>query len=137
MGVFAVVCWAFAAQLVWVFRADPAVVEAGVPALRCMCVAVVAQCLGVVCSMSFQSIGWSGYASFLASLRSGIYYIPTLLVAPRFLGLAGIQSAQMIADILTLLTCIPFAVEFFRRLPDRDERCSTDEAYDEAVRQAA
>ena len=38
-------------------------------------------------------------------------------VACQFLfGLAGIQLAQAIADVMTSLTCIPFTISFFSKL---------------------
>lgn len=64
--------------------------------------------------MMFQSIGESRTASFLATLRSGLYYIPLLLILPHFIGLLGIQSASMWSDLLTSFTCIPFAVRYFK-----------------------
>ena len=87
------------------------------------------QPFSVTTNMMFQSIGHSKVASFLAMLRSGLYYIPCLLVLPLFLGLTGIQSAQMVADILTTLTCIPFVVRFMRELPAEDEVSEIDRLY--------
>lgn len=98
-----------------------------------MCVAVVAQPLSVVANMTFQSIGRSREASFLASLRTGICYIPILLIMPHVWGLFGIQSAQMIADILASAISLPFLVSLFRELPPDDQPSPTDRAYQEAV----
>lgn len=84
--------------------------------------------------MTFQSIRRSREASFLASLRTGICYIPVLLVMPHVWGLFGIQSAQMIADILASAISLPFLVRLFRsELPQADEETATDRAYRETA----
>ena len=65
----------------------------------------------------------------MAMLRSGLYYIPALLILPLFLGLTGIECAQMVADILTTLTCIPFVVRFMQETPDEDQVSEIDRLY--------
>ena len=129
LGALAVVGFLFPAPIVGIFRDDPAVIEIGAKALRFQCIAVVLQPFSVTSNMMFQSIGRSKEASFLALLRSGLYYIPALLVLPLFLGLTGIQSAQMVADMLTTLTCIPFVVKFMQTTPARDEVSEIDMMY--------
>ena len=129
LGALAVIGFLFPGAIVGIFRDDPAVIEIGAKALRFQCVAVVLQPFSVTSNMMFQSIGQSKEASFLALLRSGLYYIPALLVLPLFLGLTGIQSAQMVADMLTTLTCIPFVVKFMQTTPARDEVSEIDMMY--------
>ena len=129
LGALAVVGFLFPAPIVGIFRDDPAVIEIGAKALRFQCIAVVLQPFSVTSNMMFQSIGHSKEASFLALLRSGLYYIPALLVLPLFLGLTGIQSAQMVADMLTTLTCIPFVVKFMQTTPALDEVSEIDMMY--------
>ena len=129
LGALAVVGFLFPAPIVGIFRDDPAVIEIGAKALRFQCIAVVLQPFSVTSNMMFQSIGRSKEASFLALLRSGLYYIPALLVLPLFLGLTGIQSAQMVADMLTTLTCIPFVVKSMQTTPALDEVSEIDMMY--------
>ena len=131
LGVLAVIGFIFPGQIVGLFRDDPAVIEIGARALRFQCAAVVTQPYTVTSNMMFQSIGRSKEASFLALLRSGLYYIPLLIVLPLFIGLTGIQSAQMFADLLTMLTSIPFVVKFMRETPDEDLTSEIDRLYGE------
>ena len=126
LGVFAVLGFLFPGRIVQVFRDDPEVVRLGIPAVRCMCVAVVVQPVSVAANMMLQSIGKSRAASFLALLRIGLYYLPLLLILPSFLGFFGIQSSQMFADILATLTSIPFVIRFFRSIPREDEVTDMD-----------
>ena len=53
--------------------------------------------------MMMQTIGKTIYASILASARQGLFFIPAILILPHFYGLLGIQAAQALADILTVL----------------------------------
>lgn len=95
---------------------DPAVVAIGAKALRAQCLAMPLIPLGVMCNMTFQSIGKSWTATFLAAARQGIFFLPLILVLPRFLGLTGVQITQPLADLCTFLCCLPFTFHFFREL---------------------
>lgn len=129
LGLFAILGLCIPHTLVSIFRDDPEVIEIGVIALRCQSIATLMMPFSVTCNMMFQSIGESKIASFLATLRSGLYYIPILIILPRFIGITGITSAQMISDIMTTLTCGPFLVHYFRRLPKHNETVLLDESY--------
>jgi Na+-driven multidrug efflux pump len=66
--------------------------------------------------MTFQSIGKSWTASFLATARQGFFFLPLILVLPRLFGLRGVQISQAFSDLCTFLFCIPFAIVFLRSL---------------------
>ena len=129
LGILAIIGFLSPEPIIRLFRDDPAVVEIGSKALRFQCAAVVLQPFSVAASMMFQSIGRSREASFLATLRSGLYYIPLLIILPLFIGLTGIQCAQMVSDILTTATSIPFVVRFMRETPKEDEVSEIDRLY--------
>ena len=125
----------FTADIIRIFVKDEPevirqVVYYGVPALRFMCIAVVIQPASVVANMLFQSIGEAKKASLLSMLRSGICYIPMLLILPIFMGFAGIQCSQMVADILATSISVPFLIRFLKTLPKDDERTVQDERYE-------
>ncbi len=117
LGILAIIGFIFPGVIVRIFRDDPAVIQIGIPALRFQCISLLAQPFNVAANMMFQSIGKSKIASFLASLRSGLYYIPLMLLLPNIIGILGVQSAQMWADLLAIITTIPFVISFFRTLP--------------------
>jgi len=50
-------------------------------------------------------------------LRSGLYFIPVVIVLSLTTGVWEIETAQAIADIMTFFTVLPLIVRFFRRLP--------------------
>ena len=67
--------------------------------------------------MTLQSDGKSLSASILAMLRSGVFFIPMVLLLNQTMGMHGIEMAQPVADVLTVITSIPFIVGFFKKLP--------------------
>ena len=110
----------FAPQIVSIFQDDPTVIEIGSLSLRFASIAMVFFQLNMVPSMLFQSSGLNGRATLLACMRSGLCFIPVLLVLPRLIDLLGVQLAQPIADVLSGLCAVPLAVQFFRSLPKED-----------------
>ena len=115
------------------FRDDDMVIYYGKTALRCMCIGALFMPVGTLCNMLFQSIGKSGIATLAAMMRSGLFYIPVILILPHFVGYFGIQSAQMWGDILTAIVSIPFLVHFFRNLPKEDQETPMDRVYLDSV----
>lgn len=106
--------------LISVFRDDPEVIKIGVPAMIAQCIALFFVPFQVCNNMLFQSIGYKFNATFLSALRSGLIFIPVLLIFSRLWGLNGIQIAQAVADVLTTIACVPFCVSFFVKLPKTD-----------------
>lgn len=115
VGLLAVLVFLFPEPIVRFFRDDPEVVRIGAKALYFFALAALFQPVSVCTNMMFQSIGDSRIATFLSSLRSGLYYIPILLILPRIIGLLGIQTAVMWSDLLTAVTSLPFAIWHFRK----------------------
>ena len=113
----AVAGFAVAPSLIRFFiKTDPDVVRIGALALRAMCLAMPLIPLGIVCNMTFQSIGKSWTATVLSLARQGIFFLPLILTLPRFIGLTGVQITQPLADALTFLCCLPLTFFFFREL---------------------
>lgn len=71
----------------------------------------------------YQSLGFVIPATILASCRQGIFFIPLILILPKFLGVGGIQMTQMLADLITFVISIPFHIYIFKkRIPRYDGR---------------
>lgn len=121
LGTAAVFCFLFAAPLITLFRNDPAVISFGIPALWFQCVACLFQPFAVCTNMLFQSIGKSGLASFLSSLRNGIFFIPLILLLPALYGILGVQITQAAADVLSFFVCVPLLLWYFKHLPKDKE----------------
>ncbi len=91
---------------------DPKVIEIGSRALRAQCISMIFIPLGVVCNMTFQTIGKSWTATFLSSTRQGLFFLPLIYFLPKIIGLTGIEIAQSCSDILTFFVSLPFAIKF-------------------------
>ncbi len=105
----------FAEQIVYMFQKSPEVIQIGTFALRCACIGVLGLPFSVPVNMLYQSIRKAGVSSFLSMLRSGLMFIPTLVITTQLFGLRGIQISQPFADIMTGLVSIPFIVHFLRK----------------------
>lgn len=57
-------------------------------------------------TITYQTIGESGYGLFLSTIRQGIFYVPLILILPRIFSFMGICLSQPIADILTVIVCV-------------------------------
>ena len=121
ISLFALAGWFGAPTVAAVMRDDPAVIAIAVPALRAQCLALLFMPLSVCANMQFQSIGFAGRATFMATLRSGACFIPLVLILSHTWGLPGIMYSQPLADVLAGLISVPFLVQFFRKLPKTDE----------------
>lgn len=117
LGTLAVIGMILSSGLIGIFRNDPDVIRIGVFALRFQLVACFFQPMSVCTNMMFQSVGESKRASFLAALRSGICFIPLILILPLLIGLTGVQIAQTAADILAFIISVPLMVKFLKNLP--------------------
>ena len=109
-------CWVNGDALIRLFRDDPAVTAVALPAFHYQCLAMLLQPIIVVANMTFQSVGASGRATFLACCRQGVFFIPLILILPRTHGLFGVEICQPIADVLTFLVSLPFLIAFLQQL---------------------
>ncbi len=102
----------FAKEIVTAFQKNPEVIEIGTYALRWATVGAMFLPLSVPVNMLYQSIRNVKISSFLSLMRSGLAFIPVLIVSTHFLGLVGIQISQPIADMITGLVSVPFTLHF-------------------------
>ena len=117
LAALAAAAFAFAPQIVRVFRNDPEVIAIGGQALRYACLVMIVLPFNTATNMTLQSSGKSLHASITSAMRNGLFFLPVLLILSNLIGLRGIQMAQPISDVLTFLATIPFGVHYFRTLP--------------------
>ena len=118
LGLFAITASFYAEPIVGIFRDDPDVIRIGEVAMRYQCISLLFIPFSVCNNMMFQSTGKSLEASILSSFRSGLFFLPIIIIFSNVWGLFGIQISQAVADVLTSLCCIPFTVSYFKRLPE-------------------
>lgn len=110
LSAVSVVLFIFAPNIVAIFENDPAVVAFGSAALRFQCITFPAQSWIIMSNMMSQSIGRTIPAAFLAAARQGVFLIPAVLLLPALFQETGLQMAQMVADVLTLICSIPIQI---------------------------
>lgn len=101
-------------------RGDAEVISIGVAALRWQCIALPLQPLMMSTNMVLQSVGKANSATFLACNRQGVFFLPLILLLPKFLGLTGIEMSQALADAASFAACLPYLYFFFRELRDKE-----------------
>ncbi len=116
LSILAVIGLLLSDHLVGLFRDDPLVIEIGSFALKAQLIALFFQPLSICSNMMFQSIGKNKTATFLSALRSGLVFIPVLLISSRLIGLTGIQISQTITDVITFFVSMPFMIVFFKNM---------------------
>jgi putative MATE family efflux protein len=118
----------FPAQIVGIFRDDPALVEMGVYAMRLVFLAVPLMGLVMVGQMIFQAIGKAGLSFVAALSRPIIFLIPLCLILSHFWKLEGTLLSFPAADTLTFIfvgiLVIPVIIEF-RKAAAREQKEKT------------
>ena len=107
-----------AGWMVQQLRDDATVISLGIRALRLLCVAHLFVPLAMMVEMGFQSIGQKLLASFSSCLRSGLIFIPTLLILREVRGLSGIQEAQPLSFVLSFLVGIFMCRIYLKRMQE-------------------
>ncbi|MBE5870331.1 MAG: MATE family efflux transporter [Lachnospiraceae bacterium] len=110
----------FSDGLIRLFRDDREVIAIGTRALRLQALAQLTLPPCMVTEMLFQSTGKRLNASAISSLRSGVLFIPALLILSNLRGLSGIQEAQPLSLVLSLPVTFVFAIDYFKRLPRKE-----------------
>ncbi len=96
----------FAKPLISLFNGNPVIVDYGRWLLISQVALYPAFGLCYMMTITYQTIGASRYGLFLSMIRQGLFYIPFILILPKFLGVNGIYLSQPAADILTIIVCV-------------------------------
>lgn len=101
---------AFAPQIIAIFRKeDLEVIKIGALSLRLQCIFLPLSAFVVGSNMMLQTIGKPVKASISAAARTGLFFVPAILILPQFFGLLGVQMSQAVADICSFVLCVPLA----------------------------
>jgi len=112
----AILLMVFAPQIMALFSQDAMVIRTGSYALRIGAVPFMTYGFVLVYAMLFLALGKTLEGGIFTLSRQGVFFIPLILLLPRFLGMNGVIYAQPIADILTFILCLIFAIKINRTL---------------------
>ena len=115
--VIAALGYAFAPNLIRLFRDDAQVAAYGAAALRYQCLTFCLHGWVVMSNMMQQSMGKTIPATFLSIARQGLFFIPLVWVLNAWLGFTGIQLTQPVADAITFLCAVPIQLHVLRTMP--------------------
>ena len=104
---------ALAEEIIRLFRDEPAVVKVGAAALRWQMAAFVFMPTVGLTNMMLQTIRKPVQANVAAATRSGLFFIPLIIVLPSLLGLTGVEICQAVADLCAFALCLPLALRAF------------------------
>lgn len=110
-----------APEVVRLFRDDDLVVQYGARALKLQCIAGFVMPFCMATELLLQSTGKKLSASILSALRSGVIFIPALLILADLRGMAGIQEAQPLAFALSFIPTLYFSTTYFKKMPSQDK----------------
>ena len=102
---FWVVAMLFPAPLIHIFKSDPDILEAGIPALRiyfCMFLFMSLQFAG---QATFVGLGRAKQSVFFSLLRKAIINAPLTLILPIWMGTAGVFAAEAASQFISGLAC--------------------------------
>ena len=112
---FAAVTAIFASPIMWWFCDDAEVAKIGIQTLYLNSAVLPFLAFSTYVNQLYQCLGFKGQATFLASCRQGIFFLPAVLLLPLWIGCLGVQAAQPVGDLCTFLISIPFIILFYKR----------------------
>lgn len=116
-GLGAILCAAIPEAVINLFGAEnPEVVKIGARLLLMYSFALPFLGFSSYVNMMYQSLGFVKGATFLASCRQGVFFIPLILTLPLIFKIDGVLISQPIADILTFVVSIPFCIWFLKNI---------------------
>ena len=104
----------FAEPIMWWFCDDGEVARIGIETIYFFCASMPFLAFSTYVNQLYQCLGFKGQATFLASCRQGIFFLPAVLLLPLKLGCPGVQAAQAVADLCTFLVSVPFIIRFYK-----------------------
>lgn len=107
----AAVLIAFAKPIVSLFGTDTEMVDLAAKSLRLNAVLFITFGFQMVYGSLYLAIGKSLVGSILSLSRQGIFFFPLIFVLPNLFGLMGVVWVQPMADVMTTILTVIFAVK--------------------------
>lgn len=97
----------------------------GVPALHYASMVLPVMAVSTFVNQQYQGLGFKTQATFLASCRQGICFLPIILILPHFIGVKGVEMAQPLADFMTFVISVPFYFMMMNLLGKKEKERQT------------
>ncbi|MGN1406104.1 MAG: MATE family efflux transporter [Erysipelotrichaceae bacterium] len=101
--------------LMLLFNRNPVIVDYGGNMLKSQVILYIAFGLCYMMTITFQTIGESGYGLFLSLIRQGLFYMPFIIILPKIIGVTGVYLSQPLADVLTIIVCL-FSIKKMKKV---------------------
>ena len=111
----AAVIAAFSTPIMRWFCDDAEVARIGTETLLFACAVMPFMAVSTYVNQLYQCLGFKLPATFLASCRQGVFFVPAVFILPLFFKCAGVEMSQPAADFATFLISVPFLVAFYRK----------------------
>jgi len=98
LGVATVLLEVFTAQAIAIFNDDPELIRIAVPGMRLFVSTLVLIGPSIMFITTFQGLSKGRTAMVLSLARQMVFFVPALLILPRFLGLTGVWICIPITD---------------------------------------
>lgn len=114
--VWTILLYIFAPNILSVFGTGESVLKIAVPALRAGVIMFITFGFQFTYSTLYLSMGKALAGGFLSICRQGIIFLPIILLLPKIFGLNGVIYSQAVADLITTIITIPFAIDVRKKL---------------------
>jgi len=96
----------FPRYLIGLFTSDTTLMQISVSAIRLIILALPIVGFQIIGTVVFQAVGKAFFSLILSISRQVLFYIPLILILPKFCGLNGIWIASPIADAVSAIITI-------------------------------
>jgi putative MATE family efflux protein len=114
--IWAVLMIVLSRPIVSIFSNDAVVIDIAERALKANSIMFITFGFQLVYSVLCLTLGKAREGGILTMGRQGIFFIPVILILPRIIGLNGVIYTQAIADLLTTIMTVVFAVKIKKEL---------------------
>ncbi|MEM1483476.1 MATE family efflux transporter [Oscillospiraceae bacterium PP1C4] len=118
--VWTLLIFLFASPILSLFSDDPRVLNIAIPALKANVIMFFSFGFQFTYSTLYLAMGKALVGGFLNICRQGIMFIPVILILPSIFGLNGVVYSQVVADLLTTVVTIFFAISIHRKLQNKE-----------------
>ena len=95
----------FPGALIQVFKSEPAILEAGVPAMRIYFAMFLFMSLQIAAQGAFVGLGRAKQSIFFSLLRKAAINAPLTLILPLWIGTTGVFAAEAVSQLVGGLAC--------------------------------